>query len=115
MIYLKKIREEKNVTANEIADALNMSRQTIWAYERGERNPDPETLCAIADLLNVSLDMLIRGKEKDRLQGRSIEELLTIFRELSDEQLDYFITVMQAVKADRRFQAHLRQDEKEDQ
>ena len=113
IIALKELRKKTGIEADELAEMTGLSKQVIWNYEAGRSNPKPEDLCAIADALDCSLDMLVRGKEKDRPFGRSIEELVQMFRELSDEQLDYFTAVMQAVKADRRFQAHLRQDGKE--
>lgn len=114
-IALKEIRKQMGIEAEDLAEMTGLSKQVIWSYEAGRSNPKPEELCKLADALGVSLDMLVRGKEKDRPFGRSIEELVQMFRGLSDEQLDYFTAVMQAVKADRRFQAHLRQDGKEGQ
>ena len=64
IIAMKKIREEKGVTVEALADATGITKTMIWSYEAGRRNPDPETLCVLADALDVSLDMLVRGKEK---------------------------------------------------
>lgn len=115
VIALKRIMDEKGLTAIELAEKTGLTKAAVWNYSSGRNAPDPETLCLLADALDVSLDYLVRGKEKDRHEGRSMEELLTMYRNLSDEQLDYLTALMQAVKADRQFQAHLRQVEKEGQ
>ena len=115
IIALRKIRESKGISAETLGDLVGVSKHSIWGYETGRTQPDPETLCKLADALDVSLDLLVRGKEKDRLKGRSLVDLVEMYRELSDEQLDYFILALQAAKADKRFQAHLRQGEKETQ
>ena len=115
VIALKKIMDEKGLTAIELAEKTGLTKAAVWNYSSGRNAPDPETLCLLADALGVSLDMLIRGKEKDRHEGRSMEELLQMYKSLSDEQLDYLTALMQAIKADRQFQAHLRQVEKEGQ
>lgn len=113
---LRIAREKCKMSQKELAEKIGVAPSTITNYEAGVREPSSlSMLCAIADALDCSLDMLVRGKEIDRPFGRSIEELVQMFRGLSDEQLDYFTAVMQAVKADRRFQAHLRQEGEEGQ
>ena len=84
MIYLKNVRESKHMSVDELAAKTMLSKQTIWAYERGGRNPDPTALCVLADALDCSLDMLVRGKEKDLPKGRSREDL---FNRLEDYSL----------------------------
>ena len=115
IIALRKIRESKEIDAPVLGEMVGVSKHTIWSWERGDSQPDPEMLCKLSDALGVSIDMIIRGKEKDRHEGRSMEELLQMYKSLSDEQLDYLTALMQAIKADRQFQAHIRQVEKEGQ
>ena len=64
MEYLKSIRKEKNISAEELADKCGISATMIWNYESGRRSPPLDVLCKLADALDVSLDMLVRGKEK---------------------------------------------------
>jgi transcriptional regulator with XRE-family HTH domain len=47
------------MTQNEIADRLNLSRQAISKYERGESFPDISVLVMIADMFSITLDELI--------------------------------------------------------
>ena len=51
------------MTQNEVADKLNLSRQAISKYERGETFPDISVLVMIAELFNVTLDELINFGE----------------------------------------------------
>lgn len=115
MEHLTAVRESRGFTVEELAKKSKISKNMIWAYEAGRRTPPLYAVCAMANALDCSLDLLVYGKEKDRHEGRSMGELLTMYRNLSDEQLDYLTALMQAVKADRQFQAHLRQVEKEGQ
>lgn len=67
MILGQRIREErerKNWTQNDLAELLNVSRQSISKWEIGSAYPDIERLIQISDLFEVSLDSLIRGDEK---------------------------------------------------
>lgn len=59
----KKLRKEKHLTQSELAAALGISRSAISMYENGEREPDLETLEAIADYFNIDMNQLT-GQEK---------------------------------------------------
>ncbi|MEE0963682.1 MAG: XRE family transcriptional regulator [Ruminococcus bromii] len=56
---LKILRERKQITQQQLADKLDISRSTIGMYENGSREPDFETLELIADFFNVNMDRLI--------------------------------------------------------
>lgn len=56
---LRILRERKEMTQQQLADALKISRSTIGMYEKGNREPDFETLELIADFFNVDMGRLI--------------------------------------------------------
>ncbi len=58
---LKSLRELHNVTQEELAAYLKVSRPTIAGYETKDRQPDFEKLIKIAEYFNVSIDYLITG------------------------------------------------------
>lgn len=113
MIYLKEIRTEKGLSVDELSEKSNLTKPQLWSYESGRREPPLDALIALADALDVSLDMLVRGKEKDRLVRRSMDSIFNEYMSLSQEELEYFQSMLQAVLAEKRFQAHLRQGGKE--
>lgn len=51
------------MSQEELANRLNVSRQTVSKWEVGDSTPDMEKLAAISDLFEVSLDQLVMGKE----------------------------------------------------
>lgn len=59
---LRILRKNKKLTQKKLADDLGLAFSTISMYERGEREPDFETLEAIADYFNVSMNILL-GRE----------------------------------------------------
>lgn len=67
---LKTIRKERNITQEQLAEMLSVSRQAISKWESGAGYPETEKLLIISKELNVSLDYLlldeniIREKEK---------------------------------------------------
>ena len=59
---LQKIRKENNITQEQLADKLNVSRQAVSKWESGTAYPDTEKLIQISKLFKVSLDDLINDK-----------------------------------------------------
>ena len=58
-ITLKAARVNAGLTQEEVAEALNKSKNTIRNYEQGRSMPDIETGKAIAALYGLSVDDLI--------------------------------------------------------
>lgn len=55
---LKLARVEKNLSQQELADLLKVSRQTIGLIEKGNYNPSLRLCIAIARALDKTLDQL---------------------------------------------------------
>lgn len=62
---LKELREEKEMTQEELGKLLNVSRQTISGYEAGAIEPSISNLIKLADIFNISLDYLLGRTKKD--------------------------------------------------
>lgn len=60
---IKGLRAGRRLTQDELATELKLSRSAISMYERGEREPDFETLEAIADFFNVDMNYLTGWSE----------------------------------------------------
>lgn len=61
---IKNIREEKNLTQQQIAEALGISVHTISKYEQGQREPSLDVMGKIADILEVELFELMVDKDE---------------------------------------------------
>lgn len=60
---LYSIRKQAGMSQEELAERLNVSRQAISKWERGEAQPDTDNLIAISELFDVSLDWLVRSED----------------------------------------------------
>lgn len=60
---LQKIRKENNITQEELADKLGVSRQAVSKWESGMAYPDTEKLIQISKIFNISLDELINDSK----------------------------------------------------
>lgn len=61
---IQEIRQQKNITQEQLASDLAVSRQAVSKWESGKAIPDIENLMYISNLYGVSLDELIKGDEK---------------------------------------------------
>lgn len=58
-IRLKDLREDNDLTQEELSKQLNITRSALGNYELGIREPSVELLIKIADYFNISLDYLL--------------------------------------------------------
>ena len=62
---LKSLRKKNQYTQEEIAEKINVSRQSVAKWENGESNPDIESYIKLANLYNVKLDDLVNHSEEE--------------------------------------------------
>lgn len=60
---LQELRKQKNLTQEELAEALYVSRTAISKWESGRGYPNIDSLKAISKFFSVSLDELLSGDE----------------------------------------------------
>ena len=60
---LKKLRQDKGINQNQLAEQLHVTRQAVSNWETGKTQPDIETLTQLAELFEVSVEQLIYGLE----------------------------------------------------
>lgn len=62
---IKKKRVELNMSQDELAEKMFVTRQTISNYEIGKRNPSIETLQQLSAVFECDLEELLYGKKKE--------------------------------------------------
>ena len=66
---LQFLRAQAGVTQEQLAEQLNVSRQSVSKWEGAQSFPEMDTLLQICDLYNVNLDTLLRGSvEESRVE-----------------------------------------------
>ena len=68
---LRRAREEKGMTQQSLAEQLYVTRQSVSRWECGDRYPDLLTTKKISQILEVSLDDLLSGKEMTKVVERN--------------------------------------------
>ncbi len=82
---IKKYRTEANLSQEELADKVFVSRQTISNWENDKNYPDIKSLVLLSEIFHISLDNLIKGdlvrmkKEIDTQEYAKFQKDSTIF------------------------------------
>ena len=58
---IKKVRAEKGMTQEQLAEQLHVTRQAVSNWEQGKTQPDIETLSAMAEVFEKPVEDLIYG------------------------------------------------------
>ncbi len=61
---IRDLREDRDLTQNEVSKLLNISQVAYSYYELNKRNIPLDYLCKLADFYNVSVDYLLYRTEK---------------------------------------------------
>lgn len=61
---LYRLRSEKNLSQEQLAELLDVSRQSISKWENDKAYPEMTRLLFLSDYFQVSLDYLMRGTEE---------------------------------------------------
>ena len=61
---IKKLRTERSLTQEQVAEALDVSFQAVSSWERDEYKPDTDKLIRLAEILDVSVSSIVEEKKK---------------------------------------------------
>ena len=60
------LRKRNGLTQEALSERINVSRQTVAKWERGESEPDCSSLMRLASLFDVTIDSLVGNVEEDQ-------------------------------------------------
>lgn len=96
-LAVRTAREERKVSQQDLAQKLNMNKNTIMEIELGRSNPKAETIFLIAMELHVSIDAII-FTEKDKPNAVS-PEVLSFFSSKTDDESKLYVEVCQQIES----------------
>jgi len=80
--FLKKLRNEKGLTQEQLAREFNVTNRSVSRWETGSNLPDISLLVDIADFYDVDVREIIDGERKSEMMDNEI-------REVADKMADY--------------------------
>ena len=81
---IQKLRKEHNLTQEQLAEQLFVSRTAVSKWETGRGMPSMESLQMIAKLFNITLDDLLRAEEVITIAENENKENISLFASLID-------------------------------
>ena len=98
--FLKKLRKEKGITQEQLAEILNVSGRTVSRWETGNNMPDISILVDIADYYDISIPEIISGERKSEMMNEEEEE-----RKIAKTMSDYATTEKEKIFKEMKLQS----------
>ncbi len=88
---IRSMRIKRNMTQDELAERLSVTRQTVSNYETGRSRPDVDMLASIAELLQTDINTVIYGEKKNGIKAEEKKQLIIAIITTTILALFYFI------------------------
>ena len=85
---LKNIRLDNNLTQDNFAEKLGVTRQTISSWENGKSYPDIENIIKISEIFNISLDNMLKEYQSHKKVNYSQIKTI-VFGKLNEGDVQY--------------------------
>ncbi|HOL92258.1 MAG TPA: helix-turn-helix domain-containing protein [Clostridiales bacterium] len=72
--FIKKLRNEKSLTQEQLAEQFSVSRRTVSRWETGSNMPDLDILIEMADYFDVDLRELLDGERRSERMNEELRE-----------------------------------------
>ena len=66
---IAQLRNDNNWSQEELAEKLNVSRQSVSKWESGQAKPDLDKIIALSDIFDVSTDYLLKDASLQPFMG----------------------------------------------
>ncbi len=84
--FLKKLRQEQNMTQEQLAEKFNVSSRTVSRWETGSNMPDLSILIELSDFYAVDIREIIDGERKSENMNNETKETLLKVAEYSENE-----------------------------
>lgn len=98
---LKELRKKNGLSQIEIAKLLNVSQSNYSKYERGDIEPDLETLKKMSYYLNASIDEIVENKLFNNTQQN--QELNIVLNQLNHVEISKLIHYAEGMIMNRQY------------
>ena len=89
--FLKELRKEKNITQEQLADKMMVSRRTVSRWETGSNMPDLDILIDISEFYGVDLKEILNGERKTQKVDTEMKETVLQVAEYSNEDKEKLV------------------------
>lgn len=84
--FLKRLRKEKGLTQEQLAERFYISSRTVSRWETGSNMPDLAILIELADFYDVDIREIIDGERKSEIMNKETKDTLLKVAEYASEK-----------------------------
>lgn len=88
--FLKKLRKEKSITQEQLAEILGVSNRSISRWENGTTMPDFDLLIQMAKYYDVEIGEILDGERKAENMDAKTEELMLKIADYNNVERNFF-------------------------
>ena len=90
---IRSLRETKHYTRENLAEKANISAKFLYEIEIGAKGFSADTLCKLAEALEIDSYYILFGKDK----GRINIEINTFFSSLTEKDRKYLLEILELI------------------
>ena len=106
-LNIKKIREEKSLTQQQIAELINMHRSNYSKIENGQREISVEALSKIAQYFGMTVDQIINFDggipQEVVIEDKSLLEQVKLIQELEPDEKNVIFKMIDTFLTKKKF------------
>ena len=80
---LRKLRNEKHLSQEQLAEKLNVSSRSVSRWENGNTMPDISLIIELADFYDIDIRELLNGERKSEKMDKDMKETLDMVSDYS--------------------------------
>lgn len=88
--FLKKLRNEKAITQEQLAEMLGVSNRSISRWENGATMPDFDLLIQLAKFYDIEIGEILDGERKKEDMDKQTEETLLKIADYNNTEKEFF-------------------------
>lgn len=85
---LFELRKSKNLSQEDVADKLNVTRQTVSKWETNQSTPDFDKIVPLCDLYGISTDELLKEEIKKEQEDDKVENKKNIYENMTKNEIN---------------------------
>lgn len=92
--FIKKLRNEKNLTQEQLAEQFCVSRRTVSQWETGSNMPDLDILLEMADYFDVDIRELLEGERRSEKMNEELKETVLKVADYSNSEKEKITKIL---------------------
>ena len=100
--FLKELRKEKNITQEQLADEMRVSRRTVSRWETGSNMPDLDILIDLSEYYGVDLKDILNGQRKSEDMDKELKDTVLKAAEYSNDDKEKMNKTLDGILSDNK-------------